>query len=220
MSNPERSVSMVQSSRSLDARVESLAASEELAPETKRARLVAVPAHNPFASLAPSPSAGREANAETKLYEVPRELIEIARARSADAEAAGTTTPLAPRPDAELEAALWEYSARVSSAPAGVSPALLELASATSPIDAPSGDGRTSDGRTSEGRTSDDQIGELEAAPLTLSTRRIGPRRPSRLRDAPLPRGAQAPSSSRAWMVYAALSLMGLASCAHVLLGS
>jgi len=189
---------MLSSSRFLDGR--DPLAPEELAPETKRARLVAVPAHNPFASFAPS---AREANAETKLYEVPRELIEIARAHSAEAEAVGTTTPLAPRPDAELEATLREYSARVSSAPAGVSPGLIELASATTLVDA-----------------NDVEGSELEAAPLPLSTRKAGPRPSSPHRDVLLHRETPAASASRAWMVYAALSLMGLASCAHVLLAS
>ena len=176
-------------------------AADALAPETKRARIAATPAaRNPFASFAPAGGA-REANAETKLYEVPRELIEIARANSAEADAIGVKTPLAPRPDAELEATLREYAARVSSVPAGVSPALVELAQGAS-------------------AGAVEAVERAEAAPLPLSVRRNGPRGASPRLAAPLPRAATASRRSRAWMVYAALSLAGLASCAHVLLGS
>lgn len=68
------------------------------------------PASNPFASLASSSLS--EPGGETKLYEVPRELIEIARARAAEPRASkGTLTPIAPRPNAELEASLAAYTA-------------------------------------------------------------------------------------------------------------
>jgi hypothetical protein len=63
---------------------------------------------NPFASLGSSLG---EPGGETKLYEVPRELIEIARARAAEPAASkGTLTPIAPRPNAELEATLAAYT--------------------------------------------------------------------------------------------------------------
>src|SRR6186713_823510 len=82
---------------------------------------------NPFASFAPTAAgAAREMNAETKVYEVPRELIEIARARANGAEPAGKTTPLAPRPDAELEATLRAYTARLSTKPPRVPSVLLD----------------------------------------------------------------------------------------------
>ncbi len=75
----------------------------------------AVEVSNPFASLA-SPQPG-DAGGETKLFEVPRELIEIARARATDptSSCAGTLTPIAPRPNAELEATLAAYTAGLTS---------------------------------------------------------------------------------------------------------
>jgi hypothetical protein len=72
-------------------------------------------AHNPFASLAPAPSAlAGDTGAETKHYEVPRELIEIARAKLASDVRSGTLTPLAPRPTPDIDGALRVYAASVS----------------------------------------------------------------------------------------------------------
>lgn len=75
-----------------------------------------------FSSVAPS-EAPRGGGAETKLYQVPRELIEIARAnaKSRKAAAVGTLTPIAPRPDAELEANAKAYAAQISESPAAPS---------------------------------------------------------------------------------------------------
>lgn len=68
---------------------------------------------NPFASFAGLPG---EAGAETKHYEVPRELIEIARATASSREPVGALTPIAPRPSPELAASLHAYAALVSKA--------------------------------------------------------------------------------------------------------
>lgn len=80
------------------------------------------PAKTGFSSVAPS-DAPRGGGAETKLYQVPRELIEIARAnaKSRKAAAVGTLTPIAPRPDAEIEANTKAYAAQVSESPAAPS---------------------------------------------------------------------------------------------------
>lgn len=76
-----------------------------------------------FSSVAPS-EAPRGGGAETKLYQVPRELIEIARANAKSRKstaAVGTLTPIAPRPDAELEANAKAYAAQISETPAAPS---------------------------------------------------------------------------------------------------
>lgn len=88
-----------------------------------------------FSSVAPS-DAPRGGGAETKLYQVPRELIEIARAnaKSRKAAAVGTLTPIAPRPDAELEADAKAYAAQVSESPAAPSDIRL-LADVAPPSD-------------------------------------------------------------------------------------
>jgi hypothetical protein len=80
------------------------------------------PAKAGFSSVAPS-EAPRGGGAETKLYQVPRELIEIARANAKNRKAAavGTLTPIAPRPDAEVEASAKAYAAQVSESPAAPS---------------------------------------------------------------------------------------------------
>jgi len=148
----------------------------------------AATARNPFASLA---SSGQETAAATTLYEVPRELIEMARAHASEADAAGTATPLAPRPDAELEATVRAYTERVSNKPARLP---IELMAAT---------------------IAPEPGVELEPEPLPLTNRRAN----TTARSAPGVREAKEPSTSQVWVFYAALC-MGLASCAHVLFGS
>lgn len=112
MANMERTSALLSPASSrFDGRHIPLTAEGMPAPEPARG---AAAARNPFASFAPT-AAARDTNAETKLYQVPRELIEIARARANGAEAAGKTTPLAPRPDRKLEGTLRAYAARVSS---------------------------------------------------------------------------------------------------------
>ena len=71
----------------------------------------------PLSAVAPS-DAPRGGGAETKLYQVPRELIEIARANARSRKHVGTLTPIAPRPDAEIEAGAKAYAALISESPA------------------------------------------------------------------------------------------------------
>lgn len=158
-------------------------------------------ARNPFASFAPPEGgAARDMNVETKLYEVPRELIEIARARANGAEPPGATTPLAPRPDAELEATLRAYTARLSTKPPRVPSLLLREVTAADATE----------------RHAHEPDLAAQPEPSSLEQRRPSPRQPDGDGGA-LTREARAGSESRAWMVYAALCLVGLASCAHVL---
>lgn len=159
-------------------------------PAPAPAPTAVAPTHNPFASLT---STGQETAAATKLYEVPRELIEIARANAGKSAAVGTTTPLAPRPDAELEATLRAYTERLSSKPPRLP---LELLVESIPP-------------------------EAEPEPMPLTSRRGGPASAKASLATARPRaGVRAESGSRAWLVYAAICVMGLASCAHVLFGS
>jgi hypothetical protein len=205
---------------------------------------------NPFASFAP-PSFGRDPGAETKLYEVPRELIELARARSSEAERSGTTTPLAPRPDAELEATLRVYTERLSSKPPRVPSLLVAEAAADEAAthgaatrDAVTRDAVTRDAATRDAATRDAAADDavdvdleamdamavvaVDAEPAVIDAEPGAAVEPEPLLlERPLCRRSvrvvgPAPSVgvSRAWMMYAALSLLGLASCAHVLLGS
>lgn len=154
----------------------------------------------PFAAFAPAPGGAFESGAETKLYKVPRELIQLAKAEKSKRGAGGTLTPLAPKPGAELEATLREYTASMSSGSAQP-PAPLELelppATASAPPD-----------------------GSAPAAPFELlaspSRRMPAPRSSFRRREITL---AEA-SDSRArqpWVFYAGLSLV-VAYCVHILL--
>jgi hypothetical protein len=207
MSNMERSAALCTppSSRFSEARRVVL-----VADATPREPTAAA-SRNPFSSFAPTAAgAAREMNAETKVYEVPRELIEIARARANGAEPAGKTTPLAPRPDAELEATLRAYTARLSTKPPRVPSVLLDEAIAADVAAEPAAP-------IAVERTTSAPAAALEPKPLLLE-RRPASRRPALRDGAALKRAAHPASESRAWMVYAALSLMGLASCAHVLL--
>jgi hypothetical protein len=177
---------------------------------------------NPFASFAPSAGASRDNNAETKLYQVPRELIEIARARAQGAEPSGMTTPLAPRPDAELEATLRAYTARLSSKPPRLPRVMLDDSMA---IDVAVDAG----GLEPAARAKSGEGAAPEPEPLLLE--RPSSRRPSSLQPSSLgsgvrssvsrqsaPGAAASAAASRGWLVYAALCLMGLAASAHVLL--
>jgi hypothetical protein len=189
--------------------------------------------HNPFASFAP-PEAGaaRDTNAETKLYEVPRELIEIARANGA--EPAGKTTPLAPRPDAALQATLQAYTARLSAKPPRVPSLLLDEAVAAAEAPEPSralerdpedrevvfSEPAPAESVAAAPKAPEPKAAELAVAalaPLVFERRRIS-HRPAVRDSARRARDAQPAGESRAWFVYAALSLVGLASCAYVLL--
>jgi hypothetical protein len=188
--------------------------------QARRIKLVAEVIHssgaaraNPFASFAASEAGpGREMNAATKVYEVPRELIEIARARANGAEPAGKTTPLAPRPDAELEATLRAYTARLSTKPPRVPSELLNEAVAADVAASPS---EAAPPLAAEPNMIEPNA-VLEPEPLLLE--RPTSTRPSARHGAPLVPARRPARESQSWMVYAALSLLGLASCAHVLL--
>jgi hypothetical protein len=192
--------------------------------QARRIKLVAEVIHssgaaraNPFASFAASEAGpGREMNAATKVYEVPRELIEIARARANGAEPAGKTTPLAPRPDAELEATLRAYTARLSTKPPRVPSALLEEAVAED-VSASRSEAPPLAAEPNMAKPNATEPAAVrEPEPLLLE--RPMSARPSANQGAPLVRARRPARESQAWMVYAALSLLGLASCAHVLL--
>lgn len=154
----------------------------------------------PFAAFASAPGGAFESGAETKLYKVPRELIQLAKAEKSKRGAAGTLTPLAPRPGPELEATLRAYTASMSSG-SGQPPAGIELAPAAASASAP-------------------PDGSAPAAPFELlaspSRRMPAPRSSFRRREITL---AEA-SDSRArqpWVFYAGLSLV-VAYCVHILL--
>jgi hypothetical protein len=167
-------------------------------------------------------------SAETKVYEVPRELIEIARARAHGVDPAGKTTPLAPRPDAEQQATLRAYTARLSIKPPRVPSVLLDDAIAVDiEVEPSSALELEPDARAMPG--ADRSLALPSAAERSASKPAAAPepsrleRRPSSRRSAlresaPRVREAHPASESRAWMVYAALSLLGLASCVHLLL--
>jgi hypothetical protein len=228
MSNTERSAHLPPKSKRF-----STTRRVALAKEAIHARpspRTAAATHNPFASFAP-PEAGaaRDTNAETKLYEVPRELIEIARARANGADPAGKTTPLAPRPDAALQATLQAYTARLSAKPPRVPSLRLDeaVAAAEAPepsqaleLDPEDREVVFSEPAPAESVAAAPKAAELAVAALAPSVferRRIS-RRPAVRDSAWRARDAHPAGESRAWFVYAALSLVGLASCAYVLL--
>jgi hypothetical protein len=98
-----------------------LAAAQSLQRNERSSIAAARGARRPFASLEPTtPASTGDTGAETKHYEVPRELIEIARAKLARDARSGTLTPIAPRPSADLDAALQAYAASVSKMEASV----------------------------------------------------------------------------------------------------
>lgn len=189
MSKQDRSASMHSdpSSPYTGAQRDPLAPNEVRLPESTRTPVTSAQAPNPFASLAPS---GRDAAAETQLFEVPRELIEMARAH-ASASDANAPTPVAPRPDAELEAVVRAYTARLSSKPAR---APVELMSVS--IAPPSG---------------------ADPEPMPLTARRVSA--PPALGSLRASSSIESAADSRAWLVCAALCVIGLASCA-LLFGS
>ena len=177
---------------------------------------------NPFASLL-APTSGTVAihtGAETKAYQVPRELIEIARAR-ASAGPSGALTPIAPRPDQGIEAAVLAYAATVSASTLREQPMLAESVeppvrselSVDEPLlevtSAPAADAGLDGVEVLHGSG---VATSLDAAqPLELQRR-------SRRSDALLDvKDAEPdePPSSRAWLYYAAgLSLVGAATLA------
>jgi hypothetical protein len=234
MSNTERSAHLAPKSKRFSTARRIPLATEGI-PARPSARTAAA-MHNPFASFAaPEAGAGRDMNAETKLYEVPRELIEIARARANGAEPAGKTTPLAPRPDAALQATLQAYTARLSTKPPRVPSLLLDEAVAgagrpePSPAleldpearDVPFSEPAPAASVCAAAKAPEPKALELPVAPVlapSVLERRSISRRAAVRDSARQARGAHPESESRAWMVYAALSLIGLASCAYVLL--
>jgi hypothetical protein len=131
MSKPQRQDSLPTSVsvRSPEGRTGERAAVESHPPNPAAQASTSGASSNPFASLAPAPGVPRDANAETKLFEVPRELIEMARSRARDPgpyssprypashpAPSEALTPIAPRPTIELRAALHDYTAPVSNA--------------------------------------------------------------------------------------------------------
>lgn len=139
MPNPQRLAHSASSRAGSDALAFELAANMKDVSSSRPPN--GAPAKTGFASVAPS-DAPRGGGAETKLYQVPRELIEIARANAKNRKAAavGTLTPIAPRPDAEVEANARAYAAQISESPAAPSDVRL-LAEA-----APASDGAASSG--------------------------------------------------------------------------
>lgn len=200
---------------------------------------------NPFASLASS-SLG-EPGGETKLYEVPRELIEIARARAAEPKASkGTLTPIAPRPNAELEATLAAYTAGLagtapSSRPAAAEPALRQEVETlrSTPANAYEESGTVL--RRDAARASEPPPLPLSAArrsdpqPRSDAARRGASQRLPALERKPVLLSPVSPSSKpaarprstpaaaatpkRPWVLYLGLCLI-VGYCAHLLLGS
>jgi hypothetical protein len=190
---------------------------------------------NPFASLA-TPEA--DGDGATKLYQVPRELIEIARARAAAPTPSGTLTPIAPRPNAELEATLAAYTAGLanlagrppSSRPEnGQPPARREVETLRSTTVGQHEESGTVLRRDAAARApatarprSGAKLQAIEQRPLLRSP--IAPRnsRSTAPRNAPAPRStlvSAPPASGRPWLVYVGLGLI-LSYCAHLLLSS
>jgi hypothetical protein len=124
----------------------------------------------------------------------------------------GKTTPLAPRPDAGLEATLRAYTARLSTKPPRVPSALLDEAVAAD-VAAPRGEPAPP---LAAEPSATEPAAVLEPEPLLLE--RPTSTRPADRHGEPLVRARRPARESQSWMVYAALSLLGLASCAHVLL--
>jgi hypothetical protein len=197
---------------------------------------------NPFASLA-----GSEADDDgaTKAYQVPRELIELARANADSPSSGGTLTPIAPRPNAELEATLAAYTAglstsgRVPSSRPGAAaqpPGRREVETLRSTTVAQHEESGTVLRREAAARApaagqprSGTKLQAVEQRPLLRSP--IAPRNSQSAarnsqsaapRPTPAPRSkpASTPAASgRAWLVYLGLGLI-LSYCAHLLLSS
>jgi hypothetical protein len=177
-------------------------------------------AANPFASLAAP--AGRtiafSTGAETKAYQVPRELIEIARAR-VNVCPSNALTPLAPRPDQGIEATVLANAAAVSASTVREQPVLAESAE-PSVAHEPSGDEPmlevTSDAEAAvEGA---EVVYGSDIAPSLDAAQPLELRRRIRANDVAFDltlAEPDEPPSSRAWLYYAAgLSLVGAATLA------
>src|SRR5262245_41699511 len=108
MPNPQRLAATPSSRAASDARTLELAAGLKDISSSRPPNAAVKPGFTPLSD------APRGGGAETKLYQVPRELIEIARANAKNRKAAvGTLTPIAPRPDAELEANAKAYASQI-----------------------------------------------------------------------------------------------------------
>lgn len=201
-------------------------------------------ASNPFASLASS--SFDEPGGATKLYEVPRELIEIARARAAEPKAStGTLTPIAPRPNAELEATLAAYTAGLagtaSSRPPSAQPVRGEPAprqevstprsqpplayeesgtvlrrDAPRPPEAPQRRAAQSERAPPARPAASERLPALERKPVLRSP--VSPSSKPAARPRSAPAGA-APARGQPWALYLALCVI-LGYCVHLLLSS
>jgi len=176
------------------------------------------PASNPFASLVgpASGTVGVPTGAETKLYQVPRELIEIARAR-ASAGPSGALTPIAPRPDQDIEATVRAYAESVSA------PALREERALDACFEQPAARERVLDEPMLEVSSAHAAEPGLELAQSVLESdpdvaQPLELRRRSRGSGVALAAQSEEPDeapSSRAWLYYAAgLGLVGAATLA------
>ncbi|HWO11854.1 MAG TPA: hypothetical protein VNN80_20315 [Polyangiaceae bacterium] len=112
MSNSQRHAATPSTRVASDALAFEIAASLKEMSSTRPASGVS---EKPFAAVAPSDAP--RTSAETKLYEVPRELIEIARANRRSSARTEALTPIAPRPEAEQEANAQAYVASISKSP-------------------------------------------------------------------------------------------------------
>lgn len=155
---------------------------------------------NPFSSFAPRPGGVQDPGAETKLFQVPRELIELARARANRPSDLGTVTPVAPRPGPELEATLRAYVASMSS--------LAEPTAARDVVAPVAAAARSNASLPAEPF----ELRKNPSQHLTL------PRLDVRRHDGGRPQ-AQHDSTRKQWVVCAALSLI-LGCCLYVLLVS
>lgn len=149
---------------------------------------------NPFASLV------GDGDGDTKLYQAPRELIELARAIAERSSSAGTLTPIAPRPNAELEATLAAYTAGLGN-PSGRAnrPLLLSPVAPRGP-DAP--------------RSPDVPRSPVAPRSNSSAAARQAPATHTRSKPVSAPR-----SPGRPWWLYVGLCLI-LGYCVHLLLSS
>lgn len=173
----------------------------DVAPGAANAEPAAASSTNPFSSFAQRPGGCQDAAAETKLFQVPRELIELARARANRPTDLGTVTPVAPRPGPELEATLRAYVASMSSL-TEAAPALDELVAPVAGAAPPS-------------MSQPAEPFELRKSPIPTPTlARPGARRHDRDRPE-----ARDDSTRQRWVIYAALILI-LGCCLYVLVAS
>lgn len=94
---------------------------------------------NPFASWAPAMATAvlGDNNGETKHYEVPRELIEIARAKAKASVTKGALTPIVPPPTPDLDAGVKAYTAPIAKSDSGLTERLVSEVVAAQPRDEP-----------------------------------------------------------------------------------